>query len=501
MKIKIILVFLILVIGLFTSVNSYSLTNIVSNNEKWIVKTLDNFGEVGQYSDIVVTDENIVLICYYDLSKKDLKFLSYENNEWSIEVLDYEGDVGLHSSIDADNAGNPHISYYDETNKDLKYTYWNGNNWIFEVIDGEFDVGEYTSLNLDSNGYPHISYHDDTNDDLKYARWNGNTWIIEVVESDGDTGEFSSISIDKNDNPHISYTNYEDRGLWYTYKNGDNWIFELVDSDCNVFGATEIALDLNDNPHISYYDTGAEEFLIKYAGKTNNRWIVETIDPWLWGVFLSSGTDITFDRFGRLHICYYDWGQHSINYVWKENDIWNIDVVDGWGITGMVGGYASIDVDLDGFVHISYADNYNLSLKYATNIQYSPSVPTKPSGETNCKRGEEYTYSTVSDDRDNDMIRYGWDWGDGSPVEWTDYYESGEKIYASHSWDEYGGYLVKVISEDENGFTSVYHFVIGMEFSQWSNPLNIQVSKSKITDFRNNLFFQLFIKRHKHLWG
>ncbi|WP_172673953.1 hypothetical protein [Methanogenium cariaci] len=65
----------------------------------------------------------------------------------------------------------PHISYYDYTKGDLKYTSWNGTAWEITAVDSVDNVGgKYTSLALDSTGAPHISYFDKTNGNLKYAR-------------------------------------------------------------------------------------------------------------------------------------------------------------------------------------------------------------------------------------------------------------------------------------------------------------------------------------------
>ena len=43
-------------------------------------------------------------------------------------------------------------------------------------------------------------------------------------------------------------------------------------------------------------------------------------------------------------------------------------------------------------------DNNNLDLKYARKIEYSPGVPTPPSGSSRGKPGETYTFTTTSQD-------------------------------------------------------------------------------------------------------
>jgi len=457
--------------------SSINLTN-ESENGKWVIEVADN-GE-GWYSDIAVVDSDTAFISYYDIGRENLKLVSLKDDSWSWDVFDSTGDdVGMFSSIDVDSSGNPHISYYDETNQDLKYAYWTGTDWNIEVVESDGDVGWYTSIAVDILGYPHISYHDRSNGDLKYAHWTGTNWNIEVVDSNGRTGEQTSIVLDLNGNPHISYSLRDDLSLWYAYRSGDSWVVELVDSKSTIFGSTSIAIDSDGIPYICYYDT-TDLFSFKYAYRSDNGWNVETIDPNLWSWHSTSGANIVFDQFERIHIIYYDWPDTCVNYVWKVNGIWNLEVVDCGEFDGeVVGPYASLDVDPMGFPHICYMDNSNGRLKYARKIQYSPGVPIRPSGVKNGKPGEEYTYSTTSADIDGDKIKYGWDWGDNSSIEWTDFYNSGETCEVSHVWDEPEYYEIKVIAEDENGFSSEYHLNVKGDFTKWSDPLSVSMQKTR----------------------
>jgi hypothetical protein len=112
--------------------------------------------------------------------------------------------------------------------------------------------------------------------------------------------------------------------------------------------------------------------------------------------------------------------------------------------------------------------------------QFSPGVPTRPSGVKTGQTDEEYVFSTSSEDLDGDRIKYGWDWGDGSSIEWTDFYESGEICEVTHSWNKTGYYLVRAIAMDENGFYNVYHILSDVpHMDQWSDGFSIKIYKSK----------------------
>jgi hypothetical protein len=170
-----------------------------------------------------------------------------------------------------------------------------------------------------------------------------------------------------------------------------------------------------------------------------------------------------------------------VNYAWKINGIWNLEWVDpAWEIAGAaVGDYAALAVDSQGIPCMSYMDDNNLDVKYARKTEYCPGVPTPPSGSARGKPGETYTFTTTSQDLDNDKIQYGWDWnGDLEVDQWTGFYDSGETCEVSHIWDESGSFKIRVMAMDEKGFINGYHVDESGDFSFWSNPLSVTMPYS-----------------------
>lgn len=98
-----------------------------------------------------------------------------------------------------------------------------------------------------------------------------------------------------------------------------------------------------------------------------------------------------------------------------------------------------------------------------------PETPDVPVGPTFVELGVEYQFSAVTVDEDNDLIKYMFDWGDGSYSSWSPYAASNVSVNVSKSWDSVSTFEIRVIAMDDNG-----------DNSSWSLPLNITVSQADI---------------------
>ena len=109
---------------------------------------------------------------------------------------------------------------------------------------------------------------------------------------------------------------------------------------------------------------------------------------------------------------------------------------------------------------------------YKALIEYDtpPDKPDKPSGETIGKTEVEYTFYTNINDPQDDEIYYLWDWGDGTTSGWLGPIDSGEMVTAKHTWYAEGDYEIKVKAKDR-----------GDSMSEWSDPLEISIPKSKVS--------------------
>ncbi|MBN1281217.1 MAG: PKD domain-containing protein, partial [Candidatus Thermoplasmatota archaeon] len=97
-----------------------------------------------------------------------------------------------------------------------------------------------------------------------------------------------------------------------------------------------------------------------------------------------------------------------------------------------------------------------------------PAVPEKPTGPAEGKPGVSYMYRTSTTDAEGDPIFYMWDWGDGTFSEWVGPFASGQTATTTHTWEEQGGYAVRVKASDGRGETD------------WSEPLDVTMPTSTL---------------------
>jgi hypothetical protein len=159
---------------------------------------------------------------------------------------------------------------------------------------------------------------------LKYAVKSGGSWSIETVDSAGKVGYYSSLALDSSGKAHISYRDASKKlsegvhvyDLKYAVKSGDGWIIETVDSAGKPDRDISIAVDSSGNPHISYRDNSNQD--LKYAVKSGDGWIIETIDS---TGYVAGGSSIALDSSGNPHISYRDASNTALKYAVKSGGI------------------------------------------------------------------------------------------------------------------------------------------------------------------------------------
>ena len=97
-------------------------------------------------------------------------------------------------------------------------------------------------------------------------------------------------------------------------------------------------------------------------------------------------------------------------------------------------------------------------------VNSPPNRPAIPSGQSLARPGIKAQFSTSGEDPDGDLVRYIFDWGDGS-VSRTDWTKSGRAESMHHSWEKAGSYEIRARVEDSTNATS-----------PWSESISIVVN-------------------------
>lgn len=97
-----------------------------------------------------------------------------------------------------------------------------------------------------------------------------------------------------------------------------------------------------------------------------------------------------------------------------------------------------------------------------------PYVPRRPVGPIYGEKNTVYSYYISTEDVNDDLVYYMFDWGDDTSTNWLGPYESGEVRYENHSWVENGTYNVKVKTKDEQGLEN-----------NWSSILRVKIGNER----------------------
>jgi hypothetical protein len=476
------------------------------DGSSWDKTTVDNSGDIcvfeyfGDTTSIALDSNNYPHISYCDFENYNLKYAFWDGNKWSTETVDEEGEIGQYSSLVLDTNDIPHIGYGYLTKGsslkfDLKYAEKTSGNWNIQTVDSEGDIRKWISLKLDNDENPHLSYYDYYEGSLKYCFFDENEWFFENVETDGSTGCFNSLFLDNSNKPSISYYDWGSKALKYAKKNDNSWEIQTIEIDSNIDN-----LDQEQKYCCGYaflIDEGsplAQSFKATYKVLTRvELMMVKRYNPGDMSVSIRKdldGEDLTSITLASDDI--------AEDLSWKNFDFSDIElnpgdtyyiVCDGFDIVeynayywyyGINDAYSNgkgwiKKSDWGEFTASGFPDpDFGFkTFGLDTNIPDIPEI----TGPTNGKVGTIYNYEITSKDIDEDEISYEVDFGDGNTQTFGPF-QSGTTYTVSHSWSKKGNYIIKARAVDENGAES-----------EWGV---LSVSMPKIKSYRNPIIQRFF---------
>jgi hypothetical protein len=335
-------------------------------NFPWNISTVDQAGNVGQYTSLAFGPDDQPAIAYYDAGNGFLKIARYDGATWTASTVDNVGNVGQYASLAFGPDGQPAIAYYAATAGTLKIARFDGATWTVSTVDNAANVGQYASLVFGPDGQPAISYYDATSLDLKFARFDGTAWTVTLVDGPGNVGQYTSLKFGPNGQPAISYYESVSRTLKVARFDGSVWTASTVTgATANVGQHTSLAFGPDGQPAISYLDANATAFM-KIARFNGTAWVSTTVGGVTSGSLGLLFSSLAFGPDGQPAVAYAsDTGVGSnveLRSARFNGSAWTATLVDG---VGSVGRFGSQAFGPDGQPTISYYDVTNGDLKFA----------------------------------------------------------------------------------------------------------------------------------------
>lgn len=197
--------------------NANNVTDSIVNGSYASYKTVADNGKTykgGEYVAVGVTSEGIVVLAWYDASKKQLVYSwnndpsKEENWQKNAKVIDSYGGWYVDIAVDEDNG--IHIAYNNTAKGDLKYAYMSSYNAEATVVtvDSYFSVGTQIMLSTrkeGGNNVPYISYYQPsftlTPGSVRVAWRTDFTTLKDGAKNDSFTGTWEAMTIPNIDIP------------------------------------------------------------------------------------------------------------------------------------------------------------------------------------------------------------------------------------------------------------------------------------------------------------
>ncbi len=229
--------------------------------QDWNVQLVDDSGNVGHYSQIVVLSDGTPYIAYAAGGVLRLAWWLEEGNEsgWQFTDLGY---AGYKFGMCVDSNDMIHIVW--------TYSYHAPKYGIYDPATESWALAEetitgllaYSTLDLvliedGSDITPHIAANKQNEKVFACERDPGTgVWTVEEASSVYDCYGTASIGIDSQGGKHVSFYEPDGDNLMYSVKaaGGTEWLLQTVDIEDNVGEYSAIVVDDNDDIHIAYYD-------------------------------------------------------------------------------------------------------------------------------------------------------------------------------------------------------------------------------------------------------
>ncbi|MFQ6060936.1 MAG: hypothetical protein ACE5QW_09575 [Thermoplasmata archaeon] len=362
---------------------------------EWSFENLDEVSKIGVWPYARIDKDGFPAVVYWGSMGRTLARLTssgwqyydlpdvYGLNDW---VFDNDGNVHILTSVQGMVWGCLYYWYYNWTSwTKVKEWFYGGavNPWRVSSVGGRIEI--------DSQGVIHILRVNSTTKYYVYQRFvlltlDNKEWS-ETVLREGYSGiTVYDFKLDSYARPHFLLYWKGLGGLCHALFDGQTLHYEIVDPAPRLLRWYDAGavMDLSSvgNPHVVWIRGGklvgdGKEYYseLVHAWRNGSAWtqevLVSSTDPGT-EVFPLSPR-IAIDPEGSLHLAYFSYAL-GIHYMTDSSGIWTDETVESGGEEAIdTGRFPSLAVSPWKQPHLFYFDRTNVSLKYATKADLTPS--------------------------------------------------------------------------------------------------------------------------------
>jgi hypothetical protein len=374
---------------------------------QWVAELVDNTGDVGHYSAIVVDGSGVVHIVYdFEESRVPMSVRHATNagGSWHLETIASGSYLGGWPAVAVDGSGVLYATYDNcgsggcSPGSEIDIAQDTGAGWTTAALPSSNPYFRASGLAAEADGTLHVVYHG-PGGGLQYATGPWGSLTSDAIPGASNVGDQLAMALDASNVVHLAYR--EGSEVMYGNNSGGTWTLSLLGPGYPVLMAAvatdDVAVSLNtDNTELGvyreqsgswnqvYFDVGftavapalcadpaghvhfvyleTPSTTFTHATNASGSWTFDTIATTIGTGAVHFG--LVSDNAGKLHVSYYSGLNFDLNYATNAGGSWTTGVIDG---SHMVGSDSAMAMDGNGALHVSYSDDANGYLKYATN--------------------------------------------------------------------------------------------------------------------------------------
>jgi hypothetical protein len=247
--------------------------------QDWNLQIVDDSGNVGHQSQIVVTSDGTPYIAYVGSSNALMLAWWVEDagaRGWNFDAVSSVGNSSCTVAMVVDPDDQLHLTWTSGGAYRVRYGVYDPaiQDWILGPEDA--------APNSNNTWLPYLILVEEGPDLVPHIVFNKNNGVVRVTRRDPGSGLWdqetisetheaygqSSIGADSSGGLHVSFYEPVGDNLMYAHKasGGSVWALQTVDTEGNVGAYSCLVIDDADNIHIAYYDDTNGD--LKFASST-----------------------------------------------------------------------------------------------------------------------------------------------------------------------------------------------------------------------------------------